>query len=535
MHKKTDLGKLAIALLLLPLIFIAVLLVGYFRQNVALDGTDKVGVTLVDGKSYTYTERDDIEYYCSLLVDAKRIDSPVRDIKSETPITVTYVRGTEKQVYRLYPTRNASGCMMYDEKDHIYLLNEHIATDYLCRAECLYLYGDIMLPKLQIISGNSVTDAYPDSYTWSYRKADGAYYADRTSPTYDGKTLHFYDGRANSLSFTIKPDEIYDVSFTTADGAILPVSGIETLVFDDDTVITVSLKAKWTRNDAHEYFGEAEYTLTMLYDVPATVTLSRESVSAGGLVVISIDHLSEDDSISFGTDIKTSTIVHYKDENTGKYFAFLPVASDCPAGMYDINFELNGSIQTVKLLVNETVGETLPLLETPDEFSAMLSPEVIGGLHDSFASVTSARSDTAYFTLGDKFGSAVTGTKVASFADVAVVSGSGAIYRLPGNIYSVKSGASVKAMQRGEVVFAQATATTGNTVIISHGYGIYSYYFNLSSVTCNVGDIMTQGQIMGQSGNSGYTWTFDDITHCAVSVGGVFVDPSLFTGGSYYR
>lgn len=535
MRKKSKTTAIAVILMLIPLVFIAVLLVDYFKQSIALDGTDSVNIVLTDGKSYTYTEQADINYYCSLFTDAKEIDSPVRDVYSETPITITYIAGSQKQVFKLYPSLNLSGCMFYNEKGRIYLMNEIAAKDYLCRAECLYLYKDIMLPALEVVSGGSVEYAYPDSYSWSYKKADGSYYADRTSPTYDGKTLHFYDGRANSLNFSLQPDEIYDVEFVTADGAILPVSGIETLVFDDDTVITASFKAKWTRSESHDYYGEAEYCLTMLYDIPATASLLRESVAAGGFAVIDIEHLGDDDVVSFGTDIKTSSVIPYHDDASSRDFAILPVSADCEPGLYDINFELDGRVQTLKLLVNEAEGATLPLLESETEFSSMLTPEILQGLGETFSQVTSERAAEAYFDMGDKFQTAVTASKVASFADTVLISGSGAMHKLPGNVYSVSYGTAVKAMQRGKVVFAQATATTGNTVIISHGYGIYSYYFNLSSITCNVDDIMTQGQTIGLSGNSGYTWDLGDILHTAISVCGTFVDQSLFIGGNYFN
>ena len=535
MQKRSFSSVMPIVIMLVPLVFIAVMLVNYFMQNIELDGTDSVNIVLTDGKSYTYTERNDIEYYCSLLDGAKEIDSPVRDIYSETPITITYASGSQKQIYRLYPSLNLSGCMFYDEKGRIYLMSEIAAKDYLCRAECLYLYDGIMLPTLEIISGGSVTYAYPDAYSWSYKKVDGVFYSDRSSPTYDGKTLHFYDGRANSLNFSLQPDEIYDVEFITSDGVILPVSGIETLVFDEDTVITASFKAKWTRTEMRDYYGEAEYCLTLLYDVPATASLSRESVKAGGLAVINIDHLGADDAVSFSTDITQTNIITYHDEASGRDFAILPVPADCEPGLYDINFELDGSVQTIKLLVTENEGATLPLLESTEEFDAMLTPEILQGLKETFYSLTSGRVGTAYFDMGDKFQAAVTASKSASFGDIVLISHSGAMHRLPGNVYSTAYGTSVRAMQRGEVVFAQATSTTGNTVIISHGYGVYSYYFNLSSVTCNVGDIMTQGQIIGQSGNSGYTWNLGDILHTAVSVGNTFVDQTLLIGGNYFN
>jgi len=521
---------LPVVLLLIPLVFIAILLYNYSMQTVALDGTQTVTVTLTNGNSYLYESAEDVEYYCNLLVDSKQITNPVRDVYNETPITLVYKRGSEEQVYKLYPALNLSGCMIYDSKGRIYLLNESAAQSYLCRAECLYLYDGYMLPQLKVVSGQQVGVANPESYSWNYKKIDGNFYQDRSSSTYDGKVLHAYAGLVNSLEFSIQPDEITEVRLVTEDGELLPLSGIESLSFDDDTRISVSLKAKWRQSESKDFYGEAEYNFTLLYDVPASITLSRESVEAGGVVVIRIDHMNDDDEINFTTGMQTSPIIPYRTSD-GTCFALLAVDVHNKADLYDVNFDVGGSVFTAKLLVQEKSGNILPLLESAEDYELMLSDTVLDGVKESFAAVTGGRSAQNSFEFGEKFVPAVTSSSDYYFADQAVLTKGGAVLRLPGNVYDIKYGTAVRAMQRGVVVYARANVTTGNTIIISHGYGIYSYYFNLSAITCEVGTLVTQSQVIGESGNSGYTWTYDAVLQTAISVGGTFVDPTLFYAG----
>ena len=67
------------------------------------------------------------------------------------------------------------------------------------------------------------------------------------------------------------------------------------------------------------------------------------------------------------------------------------------------------------------------------------------------------------------------------------------------------SGSSVRASNDGTVLFAGTTNYTGNTVIIDHGLGVLSYYFNLGGISCSEGDKVIKSGVIGTVGTSGYT------------------------------
>lgn len=81
----------------------------------------------------------------------------------------------------------------------------------------------------------------------------------------------------------------------------------------------------------------------------------------------------------------------------------------------------------------------------------------------------------------------------------------------------------IEAANAGTVLFADFLGIYGNCVIIDHGQGIASLYAHLSSMAVKPGDQVTAGQVVGNSGATGFAG--GDHLHFSILVGGVFVDP----------
>lgn len=61
----------------------------------------------------------------------------------------------------------------------------------------------------------------------------------------------------------------------------------------------------------------------------------------------------------------------------------------------------------------------------------------------------------------------------------------------------------IRAPEGAKVVLAKDLWFTGNTVILDHGYGLFTIYAHLSKLEVKVGDRVTKGQEMGLSGMTG--------------------------------
>ena len=65
------------------------------------------------------------------------------------------------------------------------------------------------------------------------------------------------------------------------------------------------------------------------------------------------------------------------------------------------------------------------------------------------------------------------------------------------------TGTPVHAAQRGRVALAEELFFAGNTVVVDHGLGIYTFYGHLSEIDVKVGDALEAGVVLGKVGATG--------------------------------
>ncbi len=72
-----------------------------------------------------------------------------------------------------------------------------------------------------------------------------------------------------------------------------------------------------------------------------------------------------------------------------------------------------------------------------------------------------------------------------------------------GTDFPAATGTPVHAAQRGRVVLAEALFFSGNTVVIDHGLGVYTFYGHLEAVSVRVGEAVEAGAVLGSVGATG--------------------------------
>lgn len=83
--------------------------------------------------------------------------------------------------------------------------------------------------------------------------------------------------------------------------------------------------------------------------------------------------------------------------------------------------------------------------------------------------------------------------------------------------------APIEAANHGIVVFAGPLGIYGSTVIIDHGFGLFTLYAHLSMIDVKAGQAIKKEDVIGRSGMTGLAG--GDHLHFSVIVGGQFVNP----------
>jgi murein DD-endopeptidase MepM/ murein hydrolase activator NlpD len=93
------------------------------------------------------------------------------------------------------------------------------------------------------------------------------------------------------------------------------------------------------------------------------------------------------------------------------------------------------------------------------------------------------------------------------------------------------AGQNVYACSRGVAVFAGFRLTSGNTVVLDHGQGVFSVYFHLDGVAVAPGQAVEREQKIGTAGATGLA--AGPHLHWGLMVDGVYVDPEDWVQDAY--
>ena len=92
-----------------------------------------------------------------------------------------------------------------------------------------------------------------------------------------------------------------------------------------------------------------------------------------------------------------------------------------------------------------------------------------------------------------------------------------------GTDFQGATGTPVQAPNAGRVVLAADLYYSGNTVILDHGLGLYSYFGHLSAFSVREGDQLSTGDVVGKVGATGLVT--GPHLHWSVRLVGTRVDP----------
>lgn len=532
-HKK--LTTVIAVLLCLPLLAILWYSVQLITGQAEFKGVTAVRVVLPDGTERRFDEKADISVYTDALEHASVLANPVRELGSETP-TELFLDNT---AYRLYPSVSLTGFMVQTADGRLSLLNEQDAARLLTRAEMEYVYASRRLPSLTVLSGGEQYAVLPSSFDWQYRKADGAYHKDTsTVSASEEPTCNLYSQQRNDLSFSVQPSHYSLTVYSLAsgqDGTPLPVTSLSGLQFLQDTLLRVEVSAKWSQADNAEQYGEAVFSFLALYDVPATVELVGASngsltVQNGGYLLLRARYTNKQEQLSVSADFPTGNLTFYYDEQTQCSYAALPVGRDAQAGTYTLQTTAGATQQSFTVTVKQReAGKFLSYQVNDEIYANWFTPEKMEELRQALQDVQNGSDGTPYLNPDLAFGSPTSGEAsqvygaTVSFGNAAVSDPK--LYNLEGTVYKASSGMAVQAIQSGVCVFAGDMGAGGNTVVIDHGCGIFSYYFHLGEIRVSVGDRVSRSGQIGAIGSEASGFTDGGLRlQVSVSVGGVFVD-----------
>jgi murein DD-endopeptidase MepM/ murein hydrolase activator NlpD len=213
--------------------------------------------------------------------------------------------------------------------------------------------------------------------------------------------------------------------------------------------------------------------------------------------------------------------------------AFLPVDVLQPSGIYMMTITINqndGQSVVIPLNIQVTDGNYgSQQISIPADRAELLAPGVEQNELSILRNVTSGTTADRYYngTMSLPAAAAMN----APFGTLRSYNG-GAFDRYhSGTDFAAAPGAPILAAAPGRVVLADTLNIRGISVIIDHGWGVYTNYSHMTERLVNIGDFVQGGQIIGTVGNTGRATGAH--LHWELWVNGVAVDPMQWVTESF--
>ena len=550
--KKKIIYTILILVMLIPS-FVAVS--SYFSAKRApADSKNVISVSIKDSQQNVYEldrSRDGeaaeelIDLIMEIKDNATEVSAIPTSVAGSTPFLITLSTPVKSNSYQFYfdeiSATVTSNCYYTFEGKSYHIKPEDagkfLSTEY---AECLYLGANV--PTLTV-SDESVVK--PSSLAWEYKNYKLELVEKKDTEAYiETGEQHVDVIGAVSLKFSIEPD-IYTVLITDEEGNVQYESTGEThtpVSFKEETKVNVAVKANWFENENTNCAGETTYNFTATVSAPPSFHLAADTVYGGKFVVLTAVDAKDASKISFSSEPELGTSpVFYT--SGGDSYGILPIPLDS-SGNYKLTLSYGGAATQLDLKVSPfadclgtwyspDVARGMPY--SPDVFASAYSDEaraefaaLVKELCESDEAISTAQ--TKYFSgyfLGpnEEYGRYGSSTNNVYYGQKIAITGNenDSMTFVSEGIDQVYSG-DVPAANAGRVVYVGSTAYSGHLVVIEHGWGLKTWYWNLGETSVTVGASVNRGDVVGKTGTTGFN-TGSEGVHLAMSVGSSFVCP----------
>ena len=500
-------------------------------QTAPIDDKTAAGITICDvnGKEFSYTRTAEgdtadnlINFFMNVRKNATALASLPETLQSEDYYRVVISSNVREETYQFYFSSDPTTNYFRDPNGQTYKMNEADAEVFIKTEYAESIYEMSAMPVLTLSGAVTVT---PDTAVWQYKNYTGQYVDSDTTGLVASAVERYELEGGLDLDFDTEPDYCH-VYVTDTEGKVLfddMYGNMGDFRFDGLGQVTVDVVAKWYEDSARTFCGELDYTFLSYVTAPAEFYLGSGTVDAGRFLAITASNVSSPENITYSSTMaSTYKPTFYKD---GDYaVALLPIDLETATGLYTITLSYGASTKELTIAVNnEGIKSSYYAIPAATVASARTDAS-LSAFEKAVAEITGKPSSARAFS--GHFAEPIDGwyQLMRGFGrDIYVNDATEPTYRNNGIDYNAGEGTGIMASNAGEVVYAGYLDYTGNIVVIDHGCGLRTWYYNLASVTASVGDKVERGTAIGTAGSTGFTGMSG--VHFAMSVGDRFVSP----------
>ena len=488
----------------------------------------------MDGRRYLFDKNSDntndagqadalIKYFTQVNKNATSITGLPDSLLGEKFYKVTLSNAARSESYEYYFSSDPTTCYYRSQNGSTYKINEADAEIFLATTYAESVYDSSAIPVLTVAHKDTCT---PDTAVWQYKNNSGGMVdADTSAAVKDEIESYDLEGGL-TLTFDTEPDYC-QIIVTDESGAEVwegSLDNLNTISLDKTKSVRVSVKAKWYEDSERSFCGELGYVFSTTLTAPASFYVGMDTVGAGNFVAVTATNVLKPSAIEVTSNMPETIVpVFYQAENN-MAVGLMPIDIETPEGTYTLTFKYGGASEDIVINIENNGTRSCGLMIADAVLSTARSEAALAEFQSVANELMASGSETRHFTGYFLEGIDSPNTLVRGFGlEVHVNNSTTPLYRNNGVDYSAATGTEILAANTGEVVYVGMLDYSGYTVVIEHGYGLKTWYYNLGDTSCEVGDTVHRGDKIGEAGSTGFI--SGSGAHIAMSVGSTFVRP----------
>ncbi|GAB6109341.1 M23 family metallopeptidase [Fusibacter bizertensis] len=368
------------------------------------------------------------------------------------------------------------------------------------------LYSLQNFPEMRLLLDDTAVSYTSNQIKWSYKRLNGQWYSlDQPAIAFDSEIAKV-TSTSEVLGLTLDK---------TPNNAMLKIidKDSKTLVFEGianvrqlpypeyDGNFKYELSLTWS-DETNGYKGDTSLSFEVDVNLPETYSLSKETLTQGEMLVVTAQHVNNIADIHLDQDLVTAFTWFKSGMN---YRGYLPTNYYTNPGTYTLTFN-NSTTGTSTPLDVEVVSRDFKvqnLTIDPTVEASTRNDDAYAEYREVFNPARDISAEERYYT--EPFILPTTGKLNTEFGESRNVNGAPTTYRHIGIDIGAPRGATVVAVNNGQIVLAQKLILTGNTIIIDHGEGLFSVYEHLDSLAVEKGVLVERGQTIATVGSTGFS------------------------------
>ncbi len=545
--KKKYIVMLSLIFLLIPTYIVISFLIDGSSTPVNIRSLKKVELITPNGAEYSFEEGDPegmLSLFQKMLVDKSAVSVPAKGTDESRPFKVNYVTDLYNTKYDFILGSDPSKCYIRQREGvrvFYYKITPAHVEEFLASPYSESVYVSSEIPSLKI--GGNFTGV--TAVSWNYKTVNGETAKAKEYKLSSDKITIGAVASDFSCVFSKAPDDFEVEIYRDDTGELLykgAVSGIQNISSAENYSVKIVINAVWNETETREYSGEVTYVAYAKLHAPSYFYLSEPQVKEGELVVVSAKNVIDFSSLKLSCEKLGFEPVFFKD---GDYYrAYVPI----PLGITDtldqnrpiLEFSISAdeSKDTLSLLVldRDDGAKTVYNIETTSfndiQLNAFPGEDPYSQLYSKISASIKYNTNFSTNYLKGRFLEGYTGTATRSTFGTHIKfssSSSAPIYRSYDRHYVGAASNGIAAVNAGVVVYKGEFDYTGGLVVVDHGYGLLSWYWNIGQYAegLEVGTELDRGDLVGYNGGRGLTEVIGGnrvSVHIGVTVFGTPID-----------